>query len=186
MTKLNLGCWIFYRDGWINIDLDPSVRADCHEDASRLPSFAANSVDEIYAGHIAEHVNDVKAAFTRWYEVLKPGGRITITVPDCRGANRLWLEGKRFPALEVGPNDGILQVTTGVKALDLHGRDAAAVLHKRVFDESTLRVCMEAAGFEEISSVDNHEIMVAPCSALGWQIALQGFRPRRWWQRRTR
>jgi len=51
----------------------------------------ANWADEIYAGHVVEHVDDVKASFVRWFEVLKPGGGITITVPDCRGANRIWL-----------------------------------------------------------------------------------------------
>src|SRR5204862_6716597 len=63
-------------------------------------SFEANCAAEIYAGHVAEHVDDVIASFGRWFEVFKPGGRITITVPDCRGANRTWLERKRFPALE--------------------------------------------------------------------------------------
>ncbi len=176
--KLNLGCWIFYREGWVNIDHDRSIRADRYEDATALPSVAPDSVEEIYAGHLAEHVDNVQATFTRWHAVLKPGGRITITVPDCRGANRLWLKGKRFPALEVGPDEGILQITTGVKPADLHGRAPEAVLHKRVFDESTLRICMEAAGFVDIASVDNHEAMVAPCSTLGWQIALEGYKPR--------
>jgi SAM-dependent methyltransferase len=186
-VRLNLGCWIFYREGWINIDHDRSVRADRYEDAVTLPSFGPNSVDEIYAGHIAEHVDDVRAAFTRWREILKPGGRITITVPDCRGANRLWLEGKRFPALEAEPNEGILEITTGIKPADLRGRNPEGLLHKRVFDESTLRICMEAAGFVQVRSVDDHEIMVAPCSALGWQIALEGFKPRRaWWSNRGR
>ena len=36
-------------------------------------------------------------------------------MPDCRGANRMWLERKRFPALELG----IIAITTGVKADDL-------------------------------------------------------------------
>ena len=95
--KLNLGCWIFYREGYINIDRNGAVRADRYEDISTLPSFEANCADEIYAGHVAEHVDDVKASFGRWFEVLKPGGRITITVPDCRGANRMWLERNFFP-----------------------------------------------------------------------------------------
>ena len=73
---------------------------------------SANCADEIYAGHVAEHMDDVKASFGRWFEVLKPGGRITITVPDCRGANRMWLERKRFPALELGPDEGIIAITT--------------------------------------------------------------------------
>jgi predicted SAM-dependent methyltransferase len=49
------------------------VRADRYEDISTLPSFEANCADEIYAGHVAEHVDDVKASFGRWFEVLKPG-----------------------------------------------------------------------------------------------------------------
>ena len=93
---------------------------------------------------MAEHVDDVKASFGRWFEALKPGGRITITVPACRSANRMWLERKRFPALELGPDEGIIAVTTGVKADDLGDQKEEEVLHNRVFDESTLRICMEA------------------------------------------
>jgi ubiquinone/menaquinone biosynthesis C-methylase UbiE len=132
------------------------VRADRYEDISTLPSFEANCANEIYAGHVAEHVDDVKASFGRWFEVPKPGGRITITVPDCRGANRMWLERKRFP---------IIAITTGVKAKDVGDREKESVLHHQVFDESTLRICMEAAGFINIAPVDNHEAMVALLSA---------------------
>ena len=31
----------------------------------------------------------------------------------------MWLERKRFPALELGPDEGIIAITTGVKADDL-------------------------------------------------------------------
>jgi predicted SAM-dependent methyltransferase len=69
-VKLNLGCWIFYQKGYVNIDRNREVRADRYEDISTLPSFEANCADEIYAGHVAEHVDDVKASFGRWFEVL--------------------------------------------------------------------------------------------------------------------
>ncbi len=83
--KLNLVCWIFYQEGYVTIDRNREVRADRYEDISTLPSFEANCADEIYAGHVAEYVDDVKASLGRWFKVLKPGGRITIAVPDCRG-----------------------------------------------------------------------------------------------------
>jgi len=178
-VNLNLGCWIFYQEGYRNLDRNREVRADRYEDISTLSSFEANCADEIYAGHVAEeHVDDVKASFGRWFEVVKPGGRITITVPDCRGANRMWLERKRFPALELGPDEGIIAITTGVKAEDVGDQDKETVLHNRVFDESTLRICMEAVGFINIAPVDNREAMVAPPSALGWQLALEGYKPK--------
>jgi len=37
---------------------------------------------------------------------------------------------------------------------------------------------MEAVGFINIGPVDNHEAMVAPPSALGWQLALEGYKPK--------
>ena len=68
--NLNLGCWIFYQEGYRNIDRNREVRADRYEDISTLSSFEANCADEIYAGHVAEeHVDDVKASFGRWFEV---------------------------------------------------------------------------------------------------------------------
>ena len=66
-----------------------------------------------------------------------------------------------------------------MKADDIGDQEEETVLHNRVFDESTLRICMEAVGFINIALVDNHEVMVAPCSALGWQLALEGYKPKR-------
>jgi hypothetical protein len=34
-------------------------------------------------------------------------------------------------------------------------------------------------GIINIAPVDNHEAMVAPSSALGWQLALEGYKPMR-------
>ena len=87
----------------------------------------------------------------------------------------MWLERKRFPALELG----IIAITTGVKADDPGDQKKEEVPHNRVFDESTLRICMELVGFINIAPVDNHEAMVAPSSALGWQLALEGYKPKR-------
>jgi hypothetical protein len=38
---------------------------------------------------------------------------------------------------------------------------------------------MESVGSINIAPVDNHEAMVAPSSALGWQLALEGYKPKR-------
>ena len=66
-----------------------------------------------------------------------------------------------------------------VKADDLGDQKKEEVPHNRVFDESTLRICMELVGFINIAPVDNHEAMVAPSSVLGWQLALEGYKPKR-------
>lgn len=117
--KLNLGCWIFYQKGYVNIDRNREVRADRYEDISTLPS----------SKRIGRMRFTPAMWLSMWTTSMRPSGalvcgvenrgRITITVPDCRGANRIWLERKRFPALELEPDDGIIAITTGVKAADL-------------------------------------------------------------------
>jgi hypothetical protein len=37
-VKLNLDCWIFYQEGYVNIDRNREVRADRYEDISTLPA----------------------------------------------------------------------------------------------------------------------------------------------------
>jgi len=37
--KLNLGCWIFYQEGYVNIDRNRAVRADRYEDISTPAEF---------------------------------------------------------------------------------------------------------------------------------------------------
>jgi hypothetical protein len=174
-VKLNLGCWIFYQEGYVNIDRNRAVRADRYEDISTLPS--------------SKRIGRMRFAPDTWLSMwttskrasgalvcgVESRRRITITVPDCRGANRIWLERKRSPALKLGPDDGIIAIITGVKAADLGDQEEEAVLHNRVLDESTLRTCMETAGFINVAPVDNHEAMVALFSStLGWQLALEG------------
>jgi len=90
----------------------------------------------------------------------------------------MWLERKRFPALELGPDEGIIAITTGVKAEDVGDQDKETVLYNRVFDESTLQYACKRWDSFKVAPVDNHEAMVAPSSALGWQLALEGYKPK--------
>lgn len=98
MIKLNLGCQVHYFDGWVNQDIvgyDPNIPADLVCDAAQLP-YEDNSVDFIYAGHLVEHYypNTLGAAIAEWNRVLKPGGRLVITTPDCGAVFRDYAAGK--------------------------------------------------------------------------------------------
>lgn len=179
-VRLNLGCWVYYIQGWVNVDLATDVKTDLREDCETLPSFISESVDEIYAGHLLEHVQDVAATLRRWRELLKPGGRLTITVPDCEGATALWAASKRFPVLGCDSTSGILAVATGYTGYSAMAEFKAAKgelqTHRRVFDRSTLRICLEHAGFapDSIREVDSHECMPASVKDCGgWQMAFE-------------
>jgi predicted SAM-dependent methyltransferase len=80
--RLNLGAGRFHVEGWLSIDSVLELEPDICEDVCTLPSFQPNSVDDLYGGHIFEHVLDPIGALLRWFEVLKPGGSLTIAMPD--------------------------------------------------------------------------------------------------------
>jgi predicted SAM-dependent methyltransferase len=57
-VKLNLGCGNEYKDGWVNIDVDKSVRTDICCDFMNLKKyFKPNSVDLIYMIHSISYLN---------------------------------------------------------------------------------------------------------------------------------
>jgi predicted SAM-dependent methyltransferase len=83
--RLNLGCgkppW--HLKGFVNVDQDPGVQPDLVCDILDLP-YEEETVDEIYAGHILEHFDwkEGEVALQYWLTLLKPGGKISVVVPD--------------------------------------------------------------------------------------------------------
>lgn len=67
---------------------DDPVTLDCRHwdlgdgDAQELPGIALEAFDWVYSSHCLEHMVDAKRAFVRWWEVLRPGGKLLIVVPD--------------------------------------------------------------------------------------------------------
>lgn len=83
-TKLNLGCGTDgIQDGYINIDIrdidDPRV---LKQDVRNL-QFEPESVDEINAIDVYEHIShrEAKQVLKHWVSLLKPGGIIYIQAP---------------------------------------------------------------------------------------------------------
>lgn len=91
--RLHLGCGKKPIHGFINIDALSEVNPDSVQDVFTLPEIADNSVDLLYACHVAEHSNrkTCRAVFERWYQVLKPGGILRIAVPDIEAAMKWYL-----------------------------------------------------------------------------------------------
>jgi glycosyltransferase involved in cell wall biosynthesis len=92
-VRLNLGCGMYPLPGFINVDSRKEVAADLFCDALALP-YEENTVDEIYAGHLLEHLtwDEGQAALRHWHHVLKIGGTIMITVPDFDVLAKMYLE----------------------------------------------------------------------------------------------
>jgi len=83
-VKLHIGSGRNYKEGWVNIDSDPKVKADVFYDLTKGIPFPDNSVDYIFNEHFIEHLSyDEGFEFMKEaYRVLKPGGIIRIACPD--------------------------------------------------------------------------------------------------------
>lgn len=77
MINLNVGCGQNIIPGWCNTDL-PTV------DISKPLLFSDNTIDNILAEHVIEHVpcHEAMRFLDECYRVLKPGGAIRVCVPS--------------------------------------------------------------------------------------------------------
>ena len=76
MKKLNIGCGKDYREGWVNLDYDNSIKADVYHNLNKYPyPFKENTFDIVVASQIIEHVFEQDRALEEIKRVLKPGGK---------------------------------------------------------------------------------------------------------------
>jgi len=78
---VNLGCGSRKGPHEIGMDRYPGSRADILADLSVKLPFADNSVDEVIADHVLEHVLDLVALVEEVHRILVPGGRFSVEVP---------------------------------------------------------------------------------------------------------
>jgi SAM-dependent methyltransferase len=80
--KLNLGCGEHKKEGFINLDWSPLNAPDVVHDLNALPyPFADNSIDEVEAFHVLEHLDKPFAIMKELHRILKPEGVLHIKVP---------------------------------------------------------------------------------------------------------
>jgi SAM-dependent methyltransferase len=165
--RLHLGCGAMYLDGYVNIDAFPVPNADRQPDRLlRVEDldYAENSVDAIYASHVVEHLSrtELLAALPSWYQALRPGGLLTIEVPDAEAIMRRLLAQRRDE-----DKDLYYFLLFGTQA-------AEGEFHKDGWTFTRLARALRAAGFVDL--VDGRR---GP-RRIENRLALRMYRPRRW------
>lgn len=139
--KLHIGCGKKYLPGYKHLDVIPYEHVDFECDARKLDIIANESVTEIYACHILEHIErgEVVGVLREWYRVLKPKGIIRIAVPDFEAVVHEYLIGKDLPRF--------LGLLYGGQTYDYN-------FHHAAFDFLSLKRLMENAGFSSVERYD--------------------------------
>lgn len=99
MIKYNFGCGPKHKKDFINVDaLNWENTPDVLWDLTKVPyTFAADeSADEIVCIEVLEHLSfkDTMKVLNEWKRILRPGGKLTIQVPDCGLMMRYYSEGQ--------------------------------------------------------------------------------------------
>lgn len=169
MKKINIGCNVWKIPGFINTDIDPSVNPDEVIDALNMP-YEDNSIDEIYAGHFLEHLNwdEGQEFLKKCFDILVPGGKISIVVPDFSMMVKTYLAEK---SLLKDLND-LSIYSYGQK--DNVGGDSPT-LHKYCYDYWLLERALLKTGFKHTEKMPlDHPYYVASTPL---QVGCSGIKP---------
>jgi len=79
--KLHLGCGNEHLKGYVNCDISPEVNPDKIVNLEKKLPFKNNSVDEIIANHILEHIENFISLIKEFYRICKKNAIIKIRVP---------------------------------------------------------------------------------------------------------
>lgn len=136
--RLHLGCGKINHPGFINIDALPRRHVHYVQAVDRLNRFRDGSIDLVYACHVLEHFShlQVPSVLKEWGRVLKPGGKLCLSVPDF---DRL-LDIYRATDHDV---DAVINPLMG-------GQEYAYNYHRVIFTRDYLSKLLRQAGFSRV------------------------------------
>jgi predicted SAM-dependent methyltransferase len=133
--------------GWkiLNVQAGPNV--DFVGTCTDLGAFDDGTVAEIYASHVLEHLSyteELPQALKEFHRVLKPGGRLRVSVPDFEKLCRIFLLPEMTP-----------QLRFHVMRMIFGGQMDAHDFHKVGLSGELLAAMLANAGFGDLNQVDS-------------------------------
>lgn len=132
--------------GWQIVDTVPGQHVDYVRSCTDLSIFADDSVMEIYASHVLEHLgyqSELARTLGEFHRVLKPGGTLRASVPDLSTLCALFVD----PALQFAERFHVMRMMFG-------GQLDPFDFHKVGLSEEFLAGYLTNAGFTEVERVD--------------------------------
>lgn len=132
---------------WKILDIEERPEVDFIGNAADLEQFEDESIDAIYASHVLEHFhhslnNELIETLQEWYRILRPGGKLYISVPDLQVLCWLYLN----PNLTPLERHYLMRIIFGAHSNEYD-------VHKVGFDFDILAMYLAEVGFEECDRV---------------------------------
>jgi predicted SAM-dependent methyltransferase len=131
--------------GWKILDVRPGPHVAYVAHCADLSMFGDESVAQIYASHVIEHLGfkvELPAALSEFNRVLEPGGTLLVSVPDLAVLCALFVD----PGSTRDERYQVMRMMFGSQLND-------ADFHYVGLYEELLTSCLEKAGFGDIVRV---------------------------------
>jgi len=145
-------------NGWKILNIQPGPDVDYIGDCSDLGQFKDNSIHEVYASHVFEHlsyVNQLRDTLKDVYRILEPGGIFKISVPDFEILCRLFLH----PSMNPEQRFLVMNMVFG-------GQQDPFDFHKVGLTWEFLSSYLQQAGFRSFRRVAEFDILENDCSSI--------------------
>lgn len=135
--KLNIGCGLSYRKGYVNIDAFNDTVADNMMSVVNM-DFDDNVFTQVDCIQVIEHLGAAKSiyALSEIHRVLRPGGRFLLETPDLHHSFKSFLKG----------NEERRKLIMNW----IFGLDTPGLSHRYGFPEELLKTMLHEAGFVDI------------------------------------
>jgi predicted SAM-dependent methyltransferase len=160
IKKLQIGCSINVLPDWFNVDIIPFYDGSYFMDATREFPIPDETFDYVFSEHMIEHIDYLQGwhMLKECYRVLKPNGKIRIATPDLRKLVDLFREDKTDAQQEY--IQSVMQTWRPEVNSDAEGYVVNVVFgfdHKFIYDEATLTIALQKAGFTNIKLMNPRE-----------------------------
>ncbi len=149
--KLHIGCGDHYLKDWINIDISANIKADLVWNVTNGLPFDNESVSLIHTEDFIEHLSlqEGQGLLAECFRVLVPGGVIRVLTPNLVTFARCYLERDTNSLKWYTDSFG---VRTYAEMFNMGMRMGG---HTFLYDEETLDLVLDEAGFEVIPTIFN-------------------------------
>ena len=137
------------KEGWKILNIQEKKGVDFIGDISNLSQFEDNSIEEVYASHVFEHViqKNIKSTLIGIHRVMRENGKFYVSVPDMNVLCKIFLEPKAPPKVKVH----VLRMMFGGQTDDFD-------FHYFGWDYALLESYLLSAGFKKVEKVKSFSL----------------------------